>query len=60
MMKKYFTILMMSVLVAIGSAAKAQLVKQNSKVEEQKQSNRDWYNCSFEKDGVYGVGVNEA
>ena len=60
MMKKYSMILMMSVLVAIGSAAKAQLVKQKAKVEEQKQSDRDWYNCSFEKDGVYGACVNEA
>lgn len=60
MMKKYFMILMMSVFVTIGSAAKAQLVKQKAKVEEQKQSDRDWYNCSFDKDGVYGAGVNEA
>lgn len=60
MMKKYSIILMMSVFVAIGSAAKAQLVKQKAKVEEQKQSDRDWYNCSFEKDGVYGARVNEA
>lgn len=59
-MKKYFIVLIMSVFVAFGSVANAQLVKQKTKVEEQKQSDRDWYNCSFEKDGVYGACVNEA
>lgn len=59
-MKKYFIILIMSAFVACWSAANAQLVKQKTKVEEQKQSDRDWYNCSFEKDGVYGARVNEA
>ena len=60
MMKKYFTILMISVFVVIGGMAKAQLVKQKAKVEEKKQSDRDWVNSSFEKDGVYGACVNDA
>ena len=59
-MKKYFIILIMSVFVAFGGVANAQLVKQKAKVEESSQSDRDWYNCSFEKDGVYGAYVNEA
>lgn len=59
-MKKYFMFLIMSVLFAFGSVANAQLVKQKTKIEENKQSERDWYNCSFEKDGVYGACVNEA
>lgn len=59
-MKKYFTILMMSVFVVISGMAKAQLVKQKAKVEEEKQSGRDWVNSSFEKDGVYGACVNDA
>ncbi len=59
-MKKYFTILMLSVFVVIGNVTMAQLVKQKTKVEEKIQSNRDWYNSSFEKDGIYGACVNEA
>lgn len=37
----------------------AQLVKQ--KIEKQKkQSELDWYNCSFDRDSVYGAEVNKA
>ena len=37
----------------------AQLIKQ--KVEKQKkQSELDWYNCSFDRDSVYGAEVNKA
>lgn len=43
----------------ICGAVSAQLVKQ--KVEKQKkQSELDWYNCSFDKDSVYGAEVNKA
>jgi len=41
------------------SVADAQLVKQNERGEK-KQSELDWYNCSFEKDGVYGAEINKA
>ena len=41
-MKKYFLLLMASACISV---ADAQLIKQN---EEQ-----NWYNCSFDKDGVY-------
>ena len=37
----------------------AQLVKQNDQGEK-KQADLDWYNCSFEKDGVYGAEINKA
>lgn len=55
-MKKYFLLLMASVCI---SAAEAQLVKQNE-LGKKKQSDLDWYNCSFDKDGVYGAEVNKA
>lgn len=60
MMKKYFTILIISVFCLVGNMAKAQLVKQKTQIEDKKQSEKDWYNCSYEKDGVYGACVNEA
>ena len=34
-------------------------MKQNGQGEK-KQSDLDWYNCSFDKDGVYGAEVNKA
>ena len=52
-------LLVITVLVAMGSAVKAQLVKQKTKVGE-KQTDRDWYNCSPEQDQVYGACVNQA
>ena len=57
MMKKYFMLLIVSVFVGVCTV-NAQLVKQKVKID--KQSERDWYNCSFDKDGVYGACVNEA
>ncbi len=43
----------------ICGTASAQLVKQ--KVETQKkQSELDWFNCSFDQDSVYGAEVNKA
>lgn len=59
-MKKYVIALIVSVFVVMSGVANAQLVKQKTKVEEKNQVDRDWYNCSFEKDGVYGACVNEA
>ena len=59
-MKKYVITLIASVFITMGSVVNAQLVKQRMKVEEKNQVDRDWYNCSFEKDGVYGACVNEA
>lgn len=55
-MKKYFLLL----LLCVGAlAVNAQLIKQNATVQK-KQLDLDWYNCSFDKDGVYGVEVNKA
>ena len=43
----------------ICGTVSAQLVKQ--KIEKQKkQSELDWYNCSFDRDSVYGAEVNKA
>ena len=55
-MKKCFLLLMASACISV---ANAQLVKQNEQGEK-KQADLDWYNCSFEQDGVYGVEVNKA
>ena len=55
-MKKYFLLLVASACISV---AEAQLVKQNGQGEK-KQSDLDWYNCSFDKDGVYGAEVNKA
>ena len=54
-MKKYFLLLMASACISV---ADAQLIKQNE--EQKKQADLDWYNCSFDKDGVYGCEVNKA
>lgn len=55
-MKKYFLLL----LVCIGMAnVNAQLIKQDNQARK-KQSDLDWYNCSFGEDGVYGAEVNKA
>lgn len=54
-MKKYFLLLMASACINV---ADAQLIKQNE--EQKKQADLDWYNCSFDKDGVYGAEVNKA
>ncbi|WP_018339669.1 S8 family serine peptidase [Butyricimonas synergistica] len=55
-MKKYFLLLL--VCIGIGKV-NAQLVKQDNQAQK-KQADLDWYNCSFDKDGVYGVEVNKA
>ncbi len=55
-MKKCFLLLMASACISV---ADAQLVKQNDQGEK-KQADLDWYNCSFEKDGVYGAEINKA
>lgn len=55
-MKKYFLLLMASACISV---ANAQLVKQNDQ-SEKKQSDLDWYNCSFDQDCVYGAEVNKA
>lgn len=43
----------------ISATVSAQLVKSKTEVQN-KQSDLDWFNCSFDKDGVYGVEVNKA
>lgn len=43
----------------VGITASAQLVKQTAEIP-QKQSELDWFNCSFDRDSVYGVEVNKA
>lgn len=55
-MKKYFLLLVMGLSACMVSA---QLIKQNNQAQK-KQSDLDWYNCSFDKDGVYGAEVNKA
>ena len=57
-MKK--SIFILSTLFAFCGTVNAQLVKQNTGSIIAKQSDRDWYNCSYDKDGVYGACVNEA
>ena len=42
----------------ISMTVSAQLVKQQA--ETQKQSELDWFNCSFDQDSVYGAEVNKA
>lgn len=39
--------------------ASAQLIKQTAETPK-KQSELDWFNCSFDQDGVYGAEVNKA
>lgn len=56
MMKKYFLLLVLGLYVC---TAGAQLIKQDNQVQK-KQSELDWYNCSFDQDGVYGAEVNKA
>lgn len=55
-MKKYFLSIVLGFCVL---AVNAQLVNQTSQ-NQKKQSDLDWYNCSFEQDGVYGCEVNKA
>lgn len=55
-MKKYFLLWIASLSISV---AEAQLVKQHEQGQK-KQSDLDWYNCSFDRDGVYGAEVNKA
>lgn len=50
--------LLLILCLSIGSVH-AQLIKQAHRMQK-KQSELDWYNCSFDKDGVYGAEVNKA
>lgn len=43
----------------ISITVSAQLVKQEAETQK-KQSELDWFNCSFDKDSVYGAEVNKA
>ena len=56
MMKKYFLLLAIGLYACVASA---QLIKQESQ-SPKKQADLDWYNCSFEEDGVYGAEINKA
>lgn len=56
-MKKYLIISICIAMLGVITPGKAQLVK------TQQQANKlrgDWYNASFEKEGVYGAAVDEA
>ena len=55
-MKKYFLLLVIGLYACVASA---QLIKQESQ-SQKKQADLDWYNCSFEEDGVYGAEINKA
>lgn len=55
-MKKYFLLWIAGLSM---NMAEAQLVKQHEQGQK-KQSDLDWYNCSFDRDGVYGAEVNKA
>ena len=59
-MKKYLLFL---VLCLCTGLLKAQLIKPQSGVTEKlerKQAELDWFNCSFDRDSVYGCEVNKA
>ena len=43
----------------ISMTVSAQLVKQQAETQK-KQSELDWFNCSFDQDSVYGAEVNKA
>lgn len=52
-------LLMTLVLTTIVMSVSAQFVKQQGEGQKP-QKEMDWYNCSFEEDGVYGVAANRA
>lgn len=56
-MKKYLLLIVLSFVVTTFTYA--QLVK-NDEAAEKNQRDLDWFNCSFEKDGVYGAEINKA
>mgnify|MGYP006877191570 CR=1 FL=1 len=43
----------------ISVAVSAQLIKPKAETQK-KQSELDWFNCSFDQDSVYGAEVNKA
>lgn len=55
-MKKMFLFLALSL---FANMTYAQLLK-NGSSNDKKQSDLDWFNCSFDKDGIYGAEVNKA
>ena len=55
-MKKYVLLLFACMGINVSYA---QLIGTGSSTQK-KQSDLDWYNCSFDKDGVYGAEVNKA
>ena len=55
-MKKYVLLLFACMGINVSYA---QLIGTGSSTQK-KQSDLDWYNCSFDKDGVYGCEVNKA
>lgn len=57
-MKKRF-IALLPILLLGTAISQAQLVGQKNEVEKS-QTEKDWYNCSFEADGIYGAEVNKA
>lgn len=52
-------IFMIAALSLVAAGATAQIGKQKTQTPKE-QKERDWYNCSFDKDGVYGADVNRA
>ncbi len=54
-MKKYLFLLACCCMFGI---TRAQLINEEQK--SKKQSDLDWFNCSFEEDGVYGAEINKA
>ena len=52
-------IFMSCVFIFGGQISKAQLVRQKSE-SVKSQANLDWYNCSPEKDGIFGADINRA
>ena len=56
--KRFCTILGISGCLVTPLGVYAQLIK--IKTSTTKQTECDWYNCSFEKDSVYGACVNDA
>ena len=44
----------------VGITASAQLVNKKADNVQKKQADMDWFNCSFDRDSVYGAEVNKA
>lgn len=57
-MKKYIVFLVLGIVCGTAENGSAQLVKKNQVGVQKVQA--DWYNASYEKDGVYGAAVNQA